>query len=85
MDDCIRNSELAVKYDSEAYYAMFNISLATLCNGKFEESLKLYKQFKELAVSENNDGALQDLNDLIEKGIMVEEAKFIIKEVFLLQ
>ena len=41
-DKCISYSHLAIAQRDDAYYAMFNIALATLRLGKFEESKTLY-------------------------------------------
>jgi tetratricopeptide (TPR) repeat protein len=82
---CIRYSNMAIALDSNAYYAMFNIALATLRLGKFEESKNLYKNYFDLSNKhkiEVHQGAIDDLNNLIKKNIKADEANFIINNIF---
>lgn len=50
---------------------------------KVKEAKKLYQQFyaESLNAGEDISGAIADLNDLIEKDILKDEAKYIIKEI----
>jgi tetratricopeptide (TPR) repeat protein len=84
-DDCIAYSYKALKYDESATYAMFNIPLAILCKGDFEKSKELYQHFLDLCKEKKykmTGGATEDLRDLIKKSIMVEQATYIIKNIF---
>ncbi|NOY49824.1 MAG: tetratricopeptide repeat protein [Chlorobi bacterium] len=84
-ENAITYSLKAVDLDDKADYAMFNIALATLRKGNFDESLELYKKYKGINDIMNNadyEGPIADLQDLIKSGIMVEESKRILKEVF---
>lgn len=80
---CISYSQKAIALNPSAFYAKFNIALATLRLGNFEDAKKLYTlYYKECKESKNNfDGAIGDLNDLIAKQIMVDEAKYIIQNI----
>ena len=81
---CIDYSVKAIDLDSSAYYAMFNIALSTLCQNQTEEARRKYREYVEIAKKNNanTEGALTDLKDLIENGVMVEEASAIISEFF---
>jgi len=84
-DACISYSYKALKYDEKATYAMFNIALATLKKGEPEKAKDLYRQFiaeckkKGYAIQ---DGAVDDLKNLMKKKIAVEDCKFIIQQLF---
>ncbi len=84
-EKCIEYSEIAVSLDDEAYYAMANIALTQLRMGKLEEAERLYQEYHEI-VSEvegyDNSGAIADLEELINEGIMANEAKKILKDYF---
>lgn len=83
-DSCIENSEKAVEYDEEAFYARFNIALSTLCKGEFEKAEALYEQYVNLAVAKkrNIKGAKADLEKLVKKKFFRKEAKKIQKKYF---
>lgn len=84
-EECIKWSEKAVSIDQEALYAMYNIALAYLCMGDFEKSKILYKQYYQLNVKLDEpirEGAIKDLKDLIDKGSCVENARYILKNIF---
>lgn len=84
-EECIKWSEKAISIDKEALYAMYNIALAYLCMDDFEKSKKLYQQYYQLNVELDEpirEGAIQDLKDLIDKGYKVENAKYILKNIF---
>jgi len=84
-DACIAYSYKALKYDKKATYAMFNIALATLKKGDVEKAKELYRQFISQC-KENGytiqDGAIDDLKNLMKKNIAVEECKYIIQQLF---
>ena len=82
---CILYSGRAIHYRADSYYAMFNIALATLRLGKFEESKLLYKQYVNIVRKSGekvSEGAKDDLNDLIKQNIMVDQAGYILKNIF---
>ena len=90
-DSCIYFSAKAVQHDENAFYAMFNIALSKLRQGKFDESKVLYREYLDLyhkaegvdaEISGGPEGAIQDLKDLLEKGIMVNEVNYILKNLF---
>ena len=64
---------------------MFNIALATLKKGDVEKAKELYRQFISQC-KENGytiqDGAIDDLKNLMKKNIAVEECKYIIQQLF---
>lgn len=77
---CIKHSYKALTYQEDATYAMFNIALATLAKGDFENAKALYIQFIKTCKEKDysiNDGAITDLDDLIKKKVMVKEAIYI--------
>ena len=83
--NCITYSWKAIHYEENAYYAMFNIALATLRLGKIDESKALYKKYVNLSRSKGDtvsQGAIDDLKDLIHHNIMVDQANDIIKSIF---
>jgi tetratricopeptide (TPR) repeat protein len=83
--NCIIYSNKAIKYQSDAFYAMFNVAISTLRMGKYDESIELYKKyiaFSKSQVKENLDGAMSDLKDLIKKNIMVKESTYILENLF---
>ena len=64
---------------------MYNIALSYLCLGDVDKSIDLYKKYYQLNLKIDepiNDGAVEDLQDLIEKGVQVENAKKILKTIF---
>jgi len=82
-DKCIAYSNRAVALNPETYYAKYNIALANLRSGNIGEARKLYEGLKNMRIPYNYIiGARKDLNDLIAKGIFVEESKAILKEFF---
>jgi tetratricopeptide (TPR) repeat protein len=82
-EKCIVYSKRAIKINDEAYYAKFNIALATLRKGKITKANELYKQYYSDSINDIDkiEAAISDLKDLIEKNIMVEESKFIIENI----
>ncbi len=84
-DSCIYYSHRAIRYDNSAYYAMFNIALATLRLGRYEEAKALYRKYHDIytkSETDELDGAIQDLKDLLDKNILREEAAYILKSIF---
>ncbi|GEO07027.1 hypothetical protein AAE02nite_46910 [Adhaeribacter aerolatus] len=82
---CIDYSYQALKYEPDATYAMFNIALATLRLGEFEKAKALYSQFIQLCKKSGyviEEGARADLQELVTKGIQVQEARYIIDNFF---
>ncbi len=85
IDQCIAYSEKAIALDSTSHFARFNIAFAVLHQGDYEKAQILYKQSYYRASADKEwdpEGAIADLQDLIEKGIMAEEAKAVLKEIF---
>jgi tetratricopeptide (TPR) repeat protein len=84
-EKCIDYSRVAVELDDEAYYAMANIALSYLRQGKTELSLDEYEAYyqKTMTLEDyDNSGAKADLKALIDEGIMVEEAQNILATYF---
>lgn len=84
-DSCIAYSYKALKYNEKATYAMFNIALATLRKGDAEKAKALYRQFIAECKAKGyviEDGAIDDLRNLIKKNITVDDCKFIIVQLF---
>lgn len=84
-EECIKWSEKAIEIDDEALYAMYNIALSYLCMGDYKKSEDLYKKYHQLNLDIDepvSDGAIKDLQDLIEKGVQVEKAKEILRSIF---
>ncbi|GAB4340928.1 MAG: hypothetical protein OHK0038_20540 [Flammeovirgaceae bacterium] len=84
-DSCIYYSEKAIALDNRAFYAKYNLALSKLCLGNFQEAKADYLKFKKEELSFRkrvSQGALEDLRDLIKKGVKAEEAKQILREVF---
>jgi tetratricopeptide (TPR) repeat protein len=84
-DQCILYSYKSLKLSKESSTSMFNIALATLRKGQFKEAKKLYSEFVNDCNANKikiNDGAITDLKDLIDQKVMVDESKFIIKNIF---
>jgi tetratricopeptide (TPR) repeat protein len=82
---CVEYSYKALKYNEEAVYAMFNIPLAVLRSGDFQRAGKLYEYFINLCKAkklEINEGAISDLENLINENVMVEHSKAILKTYF---
>lgn len=79
----IEYSEKACSLDNEAYFAKFNKALATLRLQKIDMANQLYREYYREAVDNAIDykGAVQDLKDLIHKGILVEESTYIIEKI----
>jgi tetratricopeptide (TPR) repeat protein len=83
-DKCIFYSYKSLNLTKTAV-PMFNIALATLRKGQFDKAKKLYSEFvNDCKVNKIkiNDGAIADLKDLIDQKLMVNESKFIIKNIF---
>jgi tetratricopeptide (TPR) repeat protein len=84
-ENCILYSQKAIRYQNDAFYAMFNIALSTLRLGKYEESIELYKKYISLSTSQNKEnlsGAMSDLRDLIKQNIKVKESTYILENLF---
>jgi len=88
MDDfesCISYSQKAIGMKPASYYAMANIALATLRLGNYEASRKLYHDYWETVKDMEQsvyDGAIKDLEDLIEKGLHEKEARDMLRIYF---
>lgn len=80
---CIIYSKKAVELSDTAMYAKFNLAIATLRIGNFEEATALYlKYYNESPANPAVDGGIRDLEALINKGIMRKEAETILTEIF---
>ncbi|MBX2842779.1 MAG: rhomboid family intramembrane serine protease [Flammeovirgaceae bacterium] len=87
-EECIALSEKAISLDSNAFYAMYNLALAELNLGHFEKSENLYREYKRKNLEANgnvNHGAIEDLKDLIKKGVYPVEAETILSDIFNVQ
>ncbi len=82
-DRCIIYSKKAVELDDDAYYAKFNMALATLRSGNRDEANELYRTFLMESLIKNVDisGAISDLKKLVSKNIMVDEASYILHDI----
>ena len=85
----IANSEKAVSGDSLIMYARYNVALAYLCLGQPDKAKEIYLQSKELderlAQGSGIQGAIGDLQELIDKNIRKEDAAMILKSIFTIQ
>jgi tetratricopeptide (TPR) repeat protein len=84
-DQCIYYSQKAINYEEDAYYAMFNIALATLRKGKFEESKNLYRKYINYSKEHKGEvskGAIEDLQKLIKQNILSDQATYILRNLF---
>lgn len=78
---CIEYSKKAIGSDPTLYFAKFNLALASLRSGNTSEAFRLYDELRK----ERNRipatqliGGIQDLDDLVSKGIRVHEANKVI-------
>jgi membrane associated rhomboid family serine protease len=82
---CIELSEKAYELDPVmALYARYNIALCYLRLGRIEKSKELYRELESAEykiTAENRKGVIEDLEDLIDKGIYVDEARFILHDI----
>lgn len=84
-EKCLRYSRKAVALDSTAYYARFNIALAQLRWGHFNQARKLYRKSYRIAAKDSpsaNTNAISDLDNLIGQGVHVKEGTEILKDIF---
>jgi tetratricopeptide (TPR) repeat protein len=82
---CIEYSSIAVSLDSMAFYAKYNIALAKLRSGRFDEARKSYEDLRipmRSIPEADPEGAINDLKDLIAQGIHSRDAAFILENVF---
>lgn len=82
---CIEFSEKAIRLDSTALYAHYNIALSYLCLGEVEKSKLKYEQTIELNKNLSqkiHPGAVEDLQNLIKKNFKKEEAENILADLF---
>jgi tetratricopeptide (TPR) repeat protein len=81
---CIEYSLKATKLDPHAYFARYNMALAYLRSGFYEEALKHYRELaKEQGIpSDQRAGAISDLRTMQSKGIRVAETAAILKDCF---
>lgn len=82
---CISYSQKAYELDKGAFYAMYNIALANLRLNQFAVAKRYYQIFAKQNIKLNKvyfQGAIDDLNELINKGILVNESKEILRDVF---
>jgi tetratricopeptide (TPR) repeat protein len=78
---CIEYSKKAIETDATLYYARFNMALAHLRSGKVKEANRLYNELRierDHIPASQLIGAIQDLDDLVARGIRVQEANSII-------
>lgn len=84
-ENCLKYSRKAVALDSTAYYARFNIALAQLRWGHFNQARKLYRASHESAEKDSpfaDSVAVRDLERLISRGIHVKEGTAILNDIF---
>jgi tetratricopeptide (TPR) repeat protein len=78
---CIEFSKKAVEINSSLYFASFNLALATLRSGDVTEAFRLYEDLRKKRShipSEELIGGIRDLDELVSKGIRVQEANKVI-------
>jgi tetratricopeptide (TPR) repeat protein len=81
---CKEYSLKAIQLDPQAYYARYNLALAYLRSGYYEEALKHYSELSRdrgIPLKERV-AAFNDLRTLQSKGIRVAEVDFILKKCF---
>jgi tetratricopeptide (TPR) repeat protein len=82
---CIDYSQKAFQLDKGAIYAMYNVALSNLRLNQFNVAKRQYQLFMKLNAKQGKgiyQGAIDDLKELIDKGILVNESKEILKDVF---
>lgn len=85
---CILYSQKAYQLNSQAFYEMYNIALSNLRLNNFDEAKRIYQLFKSYNLNKGKpipQEAIDDLFALINKGICVNEARDILKNVFNIQ
>jgi membrane associated rhomboid family serine protease len=85
---CLLLSKKAVELDPNLTFARYNIGLSMLALGNGKEALEYYRNIRiedGIMPQETVKGAIDDLLDLVRKGIYKEEAKKILAEVFKLK
>ncbi len=78
---CIEFSKKAIEINSSLYFAGFNLALANLRSGNITEAFRLYEDLrKKRSQIPSNQliGGIQDLDELVSKGIRVQEANKVI-------
>jgi tetratricopeptide (TPR) repeat protein len=81
-EKCLEYSQKAYNLDSAEFIPKFNAALTLLRLGRVEESYQLYKKTLQDHPDADTEGAVADLNDLVEKKIRRKEARYVIKEIF---
>jgi membrane associated rhomboid family serine protease len=82
---CITLSKKALELDETLVYVRYNIAIAMLRLGDIEGAIAKYTEIKPSKEDIENGsvaGAIGDLEDLVHKGIMREEARSILRSVF---
>lgn len=82
---CILFSERAIALDPEASPARYNIAICYLRLGEIEKAEQLYAEAIQSDRSINsaiNQGALEDLKELIAEGVRADDARRILRELF---
>lgn len=83
--ECVEFSEKAIRIESTALYAHYNIALSYLCLGELEKAKSKYSETIKLNKDLNqkiHQGAIEDLQDLIKKNFKKPEAEMILTELF---
>ncbi|NOU18977.1 MAG: tetratricopeptide repeat protein [Bacteroidales bacterium] len=81
-------SQKAVELNKRDLDAMFIIALSNLRLNNFNVAKRQYQLFKKLGIKQGkeiNQKTINDLKELIEKGIYVDESKEILKDIFDIQ
>ena len=82
---CIGFSQEALKYDQTMYFAAYNIALALLKTGNYENAYKIYSNTKSVndeLENPNYDVCINDLKELLSDEQLKNEAKKILTKVF---
>jgi hypothetical protein len=78
---CIEFSKKAIGINSSLHFASFNLALANMRSGNITEAFRLYEDLRKnrsRIPSNHLIGGIQDLDDLVSKGIRVQEANKVI-------
>jgi tetratricopeptide (TPR) repeat protein len=78
---CIEFSKKAIEINSSLYFACFNLAIANLRSGNITEAFRLYEDLRNKRSripSKQLIGGIQDLDELVSKGIHVQEANKVI-------
>ncbi|MFH0758452.1 MAG: tetratricopeptide repeat protein [Bacteroidota bacterium] len=78
---CYAYSKEAYTMDNSRYIAKFNAALSVLRLGQIEKSYAMYLQFKNEHQDQDLSGIASDLQSLLDQGIMIKEARYILRKI----